>query len=170
MSQETLQVLKRETEAATALKFHLAALQADDAETVQDCIEGETDLNEALADAIKAIGEDGAAIEALKEYESQIEKRRRRIEGRTEAMRAAVEVAMLTAEKKSIETPFGTVTLSDKAPAVIVTDEEEIPARFWKPSDPKLDKKALAAALKAKEAVPGAQLSNGGVQLTIRRS
>ena len=46
--------------------------------------------------------------------------------------------------------------------------EALIPAKFWKPQDPKLDRAAVAEALKAGETVPGASLSNGGLSLSIR--
>jgi hypothetical protein len=61
------------------------------------------------------------------------------------------------------------VTLSLRAVAVsvIVIDETEIPTKFWKASAPKLDKRAVLEALKAKETVPGASLSNGGQTLAL---
>jgi len=53
-------------------------------------------------------------------------------------------------------------------PKTIIADEALIPARFWKPSDPKLDRAAVSAALKAGEIVPGATLGNGGFTLSVR--
>jgi Siphovirus Gp157 len=50
----------------------------------------------------------------------------------------------------------------------LILDEAILPAKFWKAQDPKLDKKAVLDALKAKEDVPGASLSNGGETISIR--
>jgi hypothetical protein len=51
---------------------------------------------------------------------------------------------------------------------VVITDEHAIPQAFWRPQPPKLDRKAIGEALKAGQAVPGAQLSNGGTTLAIK--
>jgi hypothetical protein len=71
--------------------------------------------------------------------------------------------------RKKIETDVGTVSLSKVQPKVIVTDEAVIPVTFWKASDPTLDRMALAEALKAGTQIPGAEMSNGGQTVIIRR-
>jgi len=53
---------------------------------------------------------------------------------------------------------------------LIVTDESQIPTRFFKPQPPKLDRKELLDALKIGETVPGADMSNGGTTIQIRRA
>ena len=53
-------------------------------------------------------------------------------------------------------------------PKAEIVDESMIPSKFWKPSDPKLDRKAVLEALKAKEDVPSATLSNGSETLMVR--
>jgi hypothetical protein len=100
---------------------------------------------------------------------------------------------MEMAGKPKAETAFGTITLGVTAPKVIVTEESEIPSGFWVTPPPQLDKKTLLAALKALRAardeavkiedayerekalqaikpIPGAELSNGGARVTIRRA
>jgi hypothetical protein len=47
-------------------------------------------------------------------------------------------------------------------------DESHIPEAFWKPQQPKLDRRALLAALKAGEVIRGAALDNGGTALSVR--
>lgn len=70
--------------------------------------------------------------------------------------------------------PTATLTLSTRAPGLIVTDEADIPAKYWveqpRPA-PKLDKKALTADLREENAapIPGATLDNGSFSLTVRR-
>jgi hypothetical protein len=49
-----------------------------------------------------------------------------------------------------------------------VVDEREIPEPFWRPQPPKLDRKALLAALNAGQTVLGASLGNGSTTITVR--
>ena len=169
----SLLALRRESEAAKTLIVHLKAMQIDDEETVHDTIEGETNLVEAVTEVVKAIREDEAHIAALKDYEAQLETRRKRLEGHREAIRAAIQVALSTAEQDTIKTPFGTAFLADVGQKVMVIDESLIPSKFWKPKDPVLDKVALNAAVKALgkgEKIPGVEVSNGGKTLKISKS
>ncbi len=171
--ESSLLALQRESEAAKTLIVHLKAMQIEDEETVHDTIEGETNLVEAVTEVIKAIREDEAHIAALKDYEAQLETRRKRLEGHREAIRGAIQVALSTAEQDTIKTPFGTASLGEAGQKVIVTDESLIPSKFWKPKDPVLDKTALNAAVKTLangEKIPGVELSNGGKTLRISKS
>jgi hypothetical protein len=167
--------LTEETKAAANLIMQLRALgAADDERAVHDTIEGETSFFEALSEAVKREGEDSAALKALKEYKVEIGNRIGRIKGRVEATRAAIAVAMSTLGKRTERTPFGTVTLTNLAPKVIITEEADIPVKFIVSPppvqpDPYVDEKALKAALEAGERVAGAHLSNGGISVGIRR-
>ena len=58
----------------------------------------------------------------------------------------------------------------DAGAGIVIEDEEGIPASYWKPQPPKLDRRGLLAALTAGQAVPGAHLGNGGVTLVVRTS
>lgn len=165
-----VEALKREAEATKMLLAHLKALEADDdAEVVHDAIEGETNLFEALAYAVRRTGEDEATVEALKAYENQIKDRRQRLEKRIDAVYAAIGVAMDTAGEKRFDTPFGTIGVRPGNSKVNITEESDIPAKFWVPQDPKLDKTAVKKALQENEDVPGAHLSNGESVVSIRR-
>ena len=168
--QTPAQALKWETEAAKMLKVHLTALGVyGDEVAVHDAIEGETNLFEALSDAARQTGEDEAFIEALKAHEKQTKERRERLEKRVDAVYAAIGVAMDTAGEKKCETPFGTIGVRPGNPKAIIIEEADIPAKFWVPQDPKLDKTAVKKALQEKEEVPGAHLSNGEAIVSIRR-
>ena len=50
----------------------------------------------------------------------------------------------------------------------MVTDEAAVPEPFWRPQPPKLDRRALAEALKTGQSIPGATLSNGGTTLSLK--
>jgi hypothetical protein len=100
--------------------------------------------------------------------EDDLAARRDRIEKRIALRKVAILVAMQSGEIQKIETPAGTISRKAVPPSALILDEAAIPAEFWKPQDPKLDKKAVLDALKAKQDVPGAQLSNGGETIQTR--
>ena len=162
--------LHRETQAARTLLAQLADIIGDDAEAAADAVEGETSLNEAIDAAVQRLVDDMAAIHGLNDYITKLTSRKDRLMARMANYRTALAVAMEQAGRKKIEHPAVTLSLRAVAPSATVTDEAAIPSRFWKPSDPKMDKRALLEALKAKELVPGAVLSNGGQTLALKWS
>lgn len=144
----------------------------DDAELSADVIEGETSLHEAVAAAIDQIDSLEVLVIGLKAKEEAFAERRRMIEARADNLRAAIEQAMISAEQVNIPLPTATVFISKRKPALIVENEAEIPSEFFIEQErpaPKLDKRALAAAISDGRRVPGATLDNGTVSLSIRR-
>ncbi len=166
--------LHRQTEAAKSLLSSLRDQGVDDdADLVADAIEGETNLLEAIEAALAQIDECDVLITGLKAKEEEFETRRKSIERRAERVRALIEQAMLATDQTTLKLPTATLSLTKRAAALIVTDEADIPAKYWveqpRPA-PKLDKKALTADLReAKAAIPGATLDNGSFSLTVRR-
>ena len=171
---ETEYALRRETEAARDL---LSTIRnegaADDAELIEDAIEGETNLREAIAAALDEIDEAELLILGGKAKVEQIGKRIAAEENRVERLRAAIERAIVMSEMPTpLKLPTATVSVAKRRPAVVIDNEAAIPSRFFVEQPipaPKLDKKALAAAL-ADGPVMGAHLDNGSLSLTIRRN
>jgi len=161
--------LSREIENARILREQIVAAAGDDPDFIRDGIEGETGLFEMIDSMVAADGEDRALIEGIKAYEAAVEARRKRIEKRADIRRALLGTALELAEITKRECPAGTISLRKVAPSVILTEEADIPARFFKPQPPKIDKKAIADALKSGEPVPGATLSNGSITTSITR-
>ena len=161
--------LQREMEAAKIIRAQLETLGAEDEDLARDMIEGETDLLEMVAAIVAHDGEDEAILDGIARYKSEIDARKKRIEGRMEVRRALLASALEISGRQNFETPTGTVSSAKIAPKAIVTEEADIPTRFWKAAAPVLDKKALADALKGGEQIPGATLSNGGTTVKIRR-
>lgn len=160
----------RELEVAEALKVDLAAMVQEDPDLLLDTIEGETGLMEVLDALLEADLVDAGHVDGLKGAQQRLSDRRRRAEARIEMRRALIERALLLLEVKSLRRPTATVSLSERAPSLIVDDESAVPARFFVPK-PALDRKALAEALAAGDGdIIGARLSNGAVSLTIRRT
>lgn len=165
--------IARQAEAAKRLVASLR-LQGvdDDEELVADTIEGQTSLQEAIEAALSEIDECEIHIIGLKAKEAEFSTRRSRLEARVDRIRAIIEQAMLTSEQMAFRMPGATVTLNKKQPGLLVTNEADIPTRFWIEQErpaPKLDKKALADALRADEVIAGATLDNGSYSLSVRR-
>lgn len=155
--------------AARALLMAYADVLAGDEQATADTIEGETDLHAAIEIAANRITENDTMIAAIKDRADALSVRRKRLETQSDTLRTAIGVAMEVATIKRLQLSEATITLKATPASALVTDEAAIPARFWKPQEPKLDKRAVLDALKAKEVVPGAALSNGGSTVQIRR-
>jgi hypothetical protein len=159
----------KEAQAVAALRESLRQMgAADDESLLADSIEGETSLLEAIDKLLLTISESMGLEAGAKAAAAEIEHRAERFAKRAAAARALIEQALMIADLEKVERPAATLSLVRRPPKVEITEEADIPADFWKVGDPKLDKKALLAALKGGHAVPGACLSNAAPSLTIR--
>jgi len=141
---------------------------ANDPVLMLDMIEGETSLLEAIDKLLVGIAETQGLEAGARSAAAAIVARAERFAKRAEEARGLIEQALAVAELDKLERPAATLSLVRRAPKVEIAEEAEIPAEFWKPGDPRLDKKALLTALKEGRAVPGAALSNCPPSLTIR--
>lgn len=164
--------LQREKSAARDL---LASLHhegaADDAELVADAIEGETNLIEAISAALDEIDECDVIEAGCKAKAAEFEARGSAAAKRRDRIRASIEQAMVLTEQPALRLPAATLSITRRPAGLVITNEADIPARFFiqpPAPPPKLDKKALLAALNS-EVIPGATLDNGSVSLTVRR-
>lgn len=160
--------LIQETKAAEVLREQIKTIAGDDEDVLRDSIEGETSIHELLEKVVEQVVNDVAMVESIGAVCKKLKERQDRIEKRISWFRTAAASAMEVAGIKKKETPFGTVSLKNVPPSVVITDEAAIPSEFWKVSDPKLDKKAVLEALKDNKPVPGAELSNGSISVQIR--
>lgn len=183
----------KEAQAVTALRASLAAVgEADDETLLIDSIEGETQLFEIVDLILGRMTDAEVMIEGIDAIEKKLSARRVRYEQRIKSDRALIEQAMSIADLSKIERPSATLSLATRPASLTITEESDIPAQFWKPSAPTLDKKALAAAIKDRAKaldalpvdpderaaaiaalppeIPGACLSNGAPSLTVRRA
>ena len=76
--------------------------------------------------------------------------------------------AMNEAEIPKLLVADFTASLRHGAPTLEVLEETKIPAAYWKPQPPKLDRQGLLAALKAGTAIEGAVLEPPRLQLSVR--
>ena len=165
--------LDREVRATMELKKSLSDAFEGDPELMADTIEGETGLEGAILSVMESIDEDQLLVDGLGVRIPELTDRLARIKKRIETKKTDILQAFVISERNTaIEAPLFTLSKRKTAPSMIVTEEESIPTIYWKPQDPKLDKKALKSDLKGLkdgESIPGATLDNGGVSLIIRR-
>jgi len=159
----------KDIEAAKVLREQIGALADGDPDFIRDTLEGEIDFEGIVRSLLASIGEDEAMVSGLKTYMEDLAGRRDRIVNRIGLKRSLIAAALEISDRPKMELDVGTISLTKTAPKALVSEEADIPAEFWKPQPPKLDLKALAAALKEGRHVPGAALSNGGATVTIRR-
>ena len=163
-------VVRKLGEELTRYQKIKAQLAGDDVDpqALLDTLEGETELHEACLVLADAIQENEDLALAITTRIAALQARRSRLEASADTLRNIILMAMERAELDTIKGPLATLSRRQIKPALIIEQDEQIPASFWKTADPILDRKALKAALDAGEAVPGARLSNGGIGLTIR--
>lgn len=159
----------KEARAVAALQESLRQLgAAGDGALLLDSIAGETALLEAIDGLLLTIAEATGLAQGAQAAAQGLSARAARLERRAETARSVIEQALMIAELDKLERPAATLSLVRRPVKLEVEDEAAIPAAFWAAGEPKLDRKALLAALKAGRAVPGACLSNGAPSLTIR--
>ena len=159
----------------------------DDPDAALSIAESETDLLEVIDKAVTRVFELEDMSDALKTRAQKIAARKKRLDDQAELLRASIQNAMGAIEQTKLELPQATLSVRPVAPKLAITDEAMIPSVYWKPQDPVLDRVALTAALKAqaaklaeagddkdliaklaKDAIPGATLSNGGETISIK--
>jgi len=139
-----------------------------DETTLLDTLEGATNLNEALAEVIRAALDDEELADALRGRMGAMRERLERIETSCARKRDVAQAVMEDAGIEKILEPDFTVSLRVSPPAVAVVNEAEIPEPYWIPQPPKLDRKGILDALKTGTRIPGATFANSKVTLAIR--
>jgi transposase len=170
MSEEIVQpLLSLEFQHHQFLRDQLKSQFPDsDDEALRDTVEGLTRLPETLASVLRSHLDDLAILAALRARILDMQERFARIEYRADKKRSLVASVMERAGIKKLAEPDFTASLREVPPGLVVLEEGKIPGAFWKPQPPKLDRKALLAALKAGEVVDGAALGNGSTTLAVR--
>ena len=163
-----IRTIQIEGEAARVLLANIKDIIGDDEEMTLTAVEGETSFLEAVDAALARIAEVTAHAEAIAAQAEALRARKERFLHQGERIRTALYVALGQASLRKLERPQATLSMRAVPPKAEILDEAAIPGKFWKEQEPKLDKKAVLDALKAKEDVPGASLSNGGETIAIR--
>ncbi len=139
--------------AALALKESLAAIAGDDDDLFADMIEGETDLFEIIDRLLERITLHKGLAEGVQRTIGDLRARQERFDARVDDDRVLIEQALTIAGlQKSIQRPTATIGLAKRQPRLVVDEEADIPADYWKPGDPVLDRAALKAAVEHRDA------------------
>lgn len=141
--------------------------EADD-ETLEDTLEGLTELTGMIAAVLRSHLQDLALIRGLKGRIAEMQARVDRFERRAEKKRQLAFSVMEQAEIRKISEPDFTASLRRGSPPLHIVDEARIPMGFWKPQPAKLDRQKLLAMLKAGQEVPGAALGAASCSLMVR--
>lgn len=111
----------------------------------------------ALDDVVKAIRNKQADVEAYKGEADRLTDKKRRAEAAVDGLKALLLRYMQITEQKSVKTGLFTASKGVSKSADI-TDETALPAEYLIPQPPKVDKKAILAALKEGKQITGAEL------------
>lgn len=155
---------------ANAVKQRLLAddpdLAADEA-MLHDMLDGETEVYDLVRRLIRFALDAASLAEAADTRAAALSARRDRFKRRAESARAAA-FGMMDAlgETKLADAEF-TVSIAAGRQGLVLTDEALIPEQFQRVTRAP-DKAAIAAAIKAGQIIPGAELLNGAPILTIR--
>ena len=141
--------------------------EADD-ETIRDTLEGITHLHEMIAAVIRSALVDEAFQAGLRTRLEEMRQRLTRLEERGAKKRQLALEAICEVGLKKLEQPDFTASARAGLPPLVVVSEELIPADYWVPQPPKLDRQSLLGALKHGGAVAGAQLGNPKPTLAVR--
>lgn len=100
---------------------------------------------------------------AIKAEEKRLADRRKAIENNIKWLKDNLKEHMQLTGADKIKTATVTISLQNNPPAVNITDQTQIPAKYLTviPEQYVADKKAIASAIKAGEGVPGAELIQG---------
>ena len=121
-----------------------------------------------LAEVVRSALDDEALAGGLSTRLSDMKARLERLEERAKRKRQLVLRAMSEAEIPKLTEADFTASVRAGAPTLEVVAEDKIPAAYWKPQPPKLDKQGILAALKSGADVEGASLHPPQMQLSVR--
>jgi hypothetical protein len=141
--------------------------EADD-ETLDDTLEGISNLHEMIAAVIRSALLDEALQMGLRTRLEEMRQRLARLEERGVKKRQLALEAMCEAGLKKLEEPDFTASARVGLPPLVIIAEPEIPEPYWVPQPPKLDRHALLADLKRGAVINGAQLGNPKPCLAVR--
>jgi Siphovirus Gp157 len=144
------------------------SLSEPDDRTLTDTLEGITNLHEMIAAVIRSALLDEALKEGLRTRLEEMRQRLSRLEERSARKRQLALEAMCEVGLKKLEQPDFTASARAGLPSLVVVSEDQIPADYWVPQRPKLDRQSLLAALKRGRDVPGAQLEDSKPTLAVR--
>lgn len=129
-------------------------------------IEVLTDTLEAIEEAIEhkavsvahVIKNNEVNINAIKEEKKRLDARLKSYNNSNDRLKEYLQQSLELAEKQKIETPTMTVSIRNNAPSLYIEESAQIPAMYYKESEPKLQRKELLDAVKRGIQIEGVSL------------
>jgi len=147
------------------------AEQHEDPQVIRDTLEGESGpLDEHLENLAKMVRNLEAADSGIMRTMEDLAARHTALQRAAERGRKLILELMHSAQRERVTTALFSLVVKKNPPAVVIDSEAELPPEFLHQPEappPVPDKKAIAAALKAGQAVPGAHAEQG-LRLDIR--
>lgn len=158
-----------QAEVARSLLHTVREALGDDEEAKVDTIEGETNLLEVIDATLSRLAELEDIEAAIADRIKSLKMRQERMANGQEVIRLAIMRAMGAVDLRKLERPEATLSVGRTPQKVVVTSEADLPSEYMRERAPVPDLKLIGEALKGGTAVPGAELSNGGETLSVRR-
>lgn len=138
-------------------------------ELIEEGGEGLEDTLEALEDAIEDKAENYAKViktleaqaKMIKEEEQRLSDRRKALENHATNMKLRLEDELRKVGLDKVKGLIFTVAIQKNPPSLNVLDESKIPAQYWVPQSPTLDRKGLLDFLKQGNSVEWAEIKQG---------
>ncbi len=94
-------------------------------------------------------------VEGFKKEEERLAAKRSSAENKIKGLKTYLDTTMRSTGKEKFKTKLFSFNIQKNAPSVEVADEKVIPKEYFIEQDPKLDRKALLAALKDGKEIQG---------------
>ena len=166
--------MRTEPVAAELLKYRLlkqrlvAEYPSADEETLADTLEGITDLREMIAAVIRSALVDDALSAGLRTRLGEMKERLARLEARGAKKRQLALDVMDEIGLRKLQEPDFTASTRAGSASLVVMSEGDVPAPYWTPQPPRMDRQALLGELKRGAEIPGVQLNNPKPVLVVR--
>lgn len=139
----------------------------DDSSLRVDMIDGETDFNKLISTALEHRAEAASLSDAIKSRISDLSARKARFDKKADIMKMVIHSLMDAAKLDKLMLPEATISVLSPREKVEILNAEDLPQGYYT-TEIKPDKKAILAALKAGNEIPGAELTLGDESLMVR--
>ena len=131
-------------------------------DVLRDTMEGIEGEIEIKADGYARVMKQLEATSANLEYEEKrLMNRRKTIDRNIKRMKQALQDAMVATDKRKFKTDLFSFSIRKNPASVVIDHETSIPPEFLIPQDPKIDKKAIKAAIDRGDDITFAHLEQG---------
>lgn len=139
----------------------------EDADLLANTVEGETDFERVIGKLLDFVRDAETMADAVKARKDEIAERQKRFERQSDAGRKIILSLMGAAQQPKVTLAEATLSITKPREKTVIWSEEELPQGYFQMIR-KPDTKAITAALKAGESIPGAELETGAAGLMIR--